>query len=112
MLANRQIQRHSLGKHGIKAIWVLAALFVLLAARSTPPEFARAPSVHHPSINAVASHGHRLQFDSNGLQWSDPVSPFVLIPPSTESAHSSVTPELYSILQLKGFHYNRPPPSS
>jgi len=111
MSANQDIRKGELGKW-IRAIPALAALLVLLVARNAPPEFPPVPSVHHTSLNAGATHGHRLQFDCNGLPWSDPVSVFVLIPPDTESAHSSLSPELYSALQLKGFHYNRPPPSS
>ena len=95
----------------IQVVPALAALLVLFVARNTPPEFSQATSVHYASITAVSNHGHRLQFDSNGLQWSDPVRVFLLLPPETESAHSSLTPELYSELQLKGFHYNRPPPA-
>ncbi len=96
----------------MKAIPALAALLVLLVARNIPPEFAHAPSVHHTSIHSVATVGHRLQFDLNGLQWSDPVNFFVLAPPETESAHSVSNAELYSALQLKGFNYTRPPPIS
>jgi hypothetical protein len=112
MWANRHIRNGELGKRGIKVSAALAALLVLLVARNTPPEFREIPSVRHTSVTAVASHGHRLQFDSNELQWTDPVAVFVLIPPETEPAHSYSTPELYSALQLKGFHYNRPPPFS
>ena len=112
MFANRHIRRGKVGKHWIKAIPALAGLIVLLVARITPPEFPQVPSAQHISITAVASHGHRLQFDSDGLHWIDPTRVFVLFPPETESVHSSLTPEPYSALQLKGFHYNRPPPAS
>jgi len=110
MAANQDNRGNGVGRHWIKAIPALAALLVLLVARNTPPEFSRVSSLQRTSINAVSSNSHRLQFDSNGLQWSDPASVFVLIPPKTEFAHSFLTPELYSALQLKGFHYNRPPP--
>jgi hypothetical protein len=111
MWANRRMRRGKSRKHWVKAIPAFATLLTLLVARNTSPEFPHIPSVHHTSINAVASYGHRLRFDSNGLQWTDPIPVFVLLPPETESGHSSLTPELYSALQLKGFHYNRPPPS-
>ena len=99
-----------LSKHWIKVIPALAALFLLLVYRNTPPDFSPTTSAHHFSVSAAANHGHRLQFDSNGLEWSDPVSAFALFLPRAESAHFSLAAESYSGLQLKGFHYNRPPP--
>ena len=103
--ANRE-----LSKHWIKIIPALAALFLLLVYRNTPPDFSQTASAHHFSVNAAANHAHRLQFDTNGLEWSNPVSAFALFLPRAESAASSSNAESYSGLQLKGFHYNRPPP--
>ncbi|HEY1676620.1 MAG TPA: hypothetical protein VGG04_02835 [Candidatus Sulfotelmatobacter sp.] len=111
MSVNRLARNSALGKHWIKVLPALAALLVLLVSRNSPPDLPQTTSIHHPSINAAANHGHRLQFDSNGPEWSDPVSVFALFLPQSESAHSSLTAELYAELQLKGFHYNRPPPA-
>lgn len=103
------------GRH--EAIWIQAflaftALFALLVARNVPPEFPKLPSLHYSSVIAVSNHGQRPHFDSDGSQWSAPVSVFLPFPPAAESTHLGVTPQLLSALQTKGFHYNRPPPVS
>jgi hypothetical protein len=102
---------------GRKAIWAqaflaFAALFALLVIRNAPPHFPNPPSLHHSSFNSVSTHDQRPRFDSGGLQWSAPVSHFLPFPPAAESAHLTPIPQLWSVLQSKGFHYNRPPPAS
>src|ERR1700683_4368988 len=99
------------------AIWTqaflaFAALFALLVIRSAPPDFPRPPSLHQSSFNSVTGHSERPRFDSSGLQWSAPVSRFLPFPPAAYSAHLTPVPQLWSALQSKGFHYNRPPPAS
>src|SRR5579863_409831 len=94
-----------------RAFLALVALFALLAIRTAPPDFPKPPSLDHSSVNTVSSHGQRPHFDSDGLQWSAPVGHFLQIPPSAESAHLAPTPQLWSAIQTKGFHYNRPPPT-
>ena len=93
------------------AFLAFAALFALLAIRTAPPDFPRT-SLHHSSFNAVSSHDERPRFDSSGLQWSAPVGHFLPFPPAADYAHLTPSPQLWSALQSKGFHYNRPPPSS
>lgn len=98
-----------------EAVWTqvflaFASLFALLAIRNAPPEFPKPPSLHHSSFNAVSTHGVRPRFDANGLQWSAPVSHFLPFPPAAYSAHLTPVPQLWSALQSKGFHHNRPPP--
>ena len=105
----RSIWRQAIG---IQAIVACAALFALLAIRNVPPDFPQTPSLHHSSISAVSSHDQRPHFDSNGSQWSAPVSRFLQLPPTSDPAHLTPTRRLLSALQTKGFHYNRPPPVS
>jgi hypothetical protein len=100
-----------------EAIWTQAflasaALFALLVFRTAPPDFPRPPSLHHSSVNAVSSHNQRPNFDSDGLQWSAPVGHFLPFPPAADYSHLTPLPQLWSALQSKGFHYNRPPPAS
>lgn len=99
-------------RRGIRGILAFAALFALLVIRTAPPDFPKSLSLHHSSINTVSSHDQRLQFDSEGLQWSAPVAHFLPFPPAVESAHLFPAFQPWSALQTKGFHYNRPPPAS
>ena len=95
-----------------QAFLAFAALFALLVIRTAPPDFPRPPSLHHSSVNAVSSHDERPRFDSGGLQWSAPVGHFLPFPPAADYGHLNPVPQLWSALQSKGFHYNRPPPAS
>jgi hypothetical protein len=116
MVALMSLHRHPQNR-GREAIWTqtflaLAALVALLVFRTAPPDFPNPPSLHHSSFNSVSSHDQRPRFDSGGLQWSAPVSHFLPFPPAAGSAHLTPVPQLWSALQSKGFHYNRPPPAS
>ena len=95
-----------------RVILAFAALFALLVIRTAPPDFPKSSSLQHSSIKTVSSHDQRLHFDSEGLQWSAPVGHFLPFPPAAESAHLPPASQLWSALQTKGFHYNRPPPAS
>jgi len=85
------------------------ALFAVLVTRNVPPDFPKAPAVHS-AISASSHHDQRPRFDNSGSQWSTPATSFRPTPPTAESAHLTPTPQLFSTLQTKGFHYNRPPP--
>ncbi len=98
----------TIGSHSILAV---LALFALLTARSVPPEFTAAPS-HRPAINNMSAHDHRPHFDANGPRWIAPASTLLPFPPVAVSAHLSHTSQLLSTLEIKGFHFNRPPPVS
>ena len=95
------------------AILAFVAVFALLVARIDPPEFSKAPSLHHSSVSAFSNHNnHRPRFDNGGLQWSAPARSFLHLPPAAVGAQFTTTSQLFSTLQTKGFHYNRPPPAS
>jgi hypothetical protein len=112
MSSNGHPRDHVRGVIWSQALFAFAALFALLVIRNIPPDFPNPPSLHHSSVTDVSNYGHRPHFDSDGLQWSAPVSHFLPIPPAAESAHLTPAPQLWSALQTKGFHYNRPPPAS
>ena len=96
----------------IRMIPALTAVFVLLVARHVPPEFPKTPSHHHSAVSAISKHDQRPRFDSVGSQWSTPVRGFLPFPPSAEATHAAPASQLWSALQTKGYHYNRPPPAS
>jgi hypothetical protein len=107
------LQRHIRnGSHG--AIWIRTALasvalFAVLAARNVAPDFSTASCV--PStVSDDSHHDQRPRFDDSGSKWNAPAGTFQLLPPTGETAHLTPTPQLFSTLQIKGFHYNRPPP--
>jgi len=85
------------------------ALFAVLAARNTPPDFSKAPSIHS-AFSSASHHDQRLRFDRDGSTWSAPPNSVRPMPPAVGSAHLGPAPRLLSKLQPKGFHYNRPPP--
>lgn len=88
----------------------VASLLALLVVRSVPPELPHT-SLHHLSVRAVAQHEQRPRFDSDSSQWTVPVKSFVPAPPSEESARLTPSLQSLSILQTKGYRYNRPPPA-
>ena len=55
-------------------------------------------------------HDQRPRFDDGGTKWNAPTDTFQLLPPTGETAHLTLAPQLFPTLQIKGFHYNRPPP--
>jgi|SRR5579872_981272 hypothetical protein len=88
----------------------IVAVLALLAARNVPPVFHHLNS-HSCSIRAVSSHDQRPHFDFNGLQWSAPVRAFLPLPAVATASEVATSSQLFSSIQTKGFHYNRPPPA-
>jgi hypothetical protein len=109
------LDRHSpSGSYGtiwIRAVLASIALFAVLAARNVPPHLPSASRVHS-AANVDSHHDQRPRFDSSGSKWSAPVDSFRPVAPTPEPAHLTPTPRLFSTLQAKGFHFNRPPPIS
>jgi hypothetical protein len=110
MVTDHQISKVTLGKTLI-AIPALVALLVLPVTANVAPD-PYALSVRHSSIASISSPPQGMRFESEGLQWSNPVDVFLPLPLSNESAHSMGIPRLASVLQIKGFRYKRPPPLS
>jgi len=95
-----------------RALFALAALFALLAIRNAPPSFPKPLSPHHSSVKAVSGSDQRPHFVADGLQWAALVGHFLPFPPTAESPHLAYAFQPWSTLQAKGFHYNRPPPTT
>lgn len=95
----------------IRGVLASIALLAVLGARNVPPHF---PSVSHvhSAASADSHHDQRPRFDNGASKWSAPVDSFRPVPPTAQSAHVTPTPRLFSTLQTKGFHFNRPPPIS
>jgi hypothetical protein len=90
---------------------VLAAvvLFAIFAARGVPPDFSQALNPHS-TIAANSHHDQRPRFVDSAYQWGAPPATFQLTLPNAELAGLIVEPEVFSTIQTKGFHFNRPPP--
>jgi hypothetical protein len=95
----------------IRAALASIALLAVLAARNVPPHFRSVSSVHSAAC-ADSQHDQRPRFDNSGSKWSAPVDSFRPVPPAAESADLAPASRLFSTLQTKGFHFNRPPPIS
>ncbi len=98
-----------------RSIWsriILASvgLVAVLAARSAPPDFAKAPSVY-AAISVDTLHDQRPRFDRDQLGWSVPVESIPPVPVVVTFALPKSTPQLLFTHQYAGFHYNRPPPA-
>jgi hypothetical protein len=89
----------------------IVAVFALLVGRSVPPDFASASVLHSSVIHTFASHHQRPRFNCDASKWTVPANFFVALPPAGEAAPIGLSPQLFSNLQTKGFHYNRPPPA-
>jgi len=94
---------------GTASMLVSVALLSLLVARSAPPRFPRAQGAHS-TINSDSHHDQRPRFDNANHDWSMPADNLLASPPAAESAKLNVPPALFSTLQAKGLHFNRPPP--
>jgi len=109
------LERHiRSGRHDgilIQAGLACVAVIAVLAARNAPYDFSKAPYIHS-AISADSHYDKRPRFDDSRSKWIAPADSFQFIPPSAESVHLTQTPQPFSTLQTKGFHYNRPPPIS
>jgi hypothetical protein len=106
-------ERHSRNSAG-RTVWVrtvlaLVAFFSVLAARNVLPCF---PTLlnSHSALSADSHHDQRPRFDNTGSQWSTPAGLFLPAPPAAEAEPLTPQPQLFSALQTKGRHFNRPPP--
>jgi hypothetical protein len=109
MLFERHIWSGSRGTIGLRTVLASLALFAVLAARNVAPDFSKAPC-GHSTVSDASHHDQRPRFDDSGSKWNAPAGAFQLLPPTGEAAHLTPTLQLFSRLQIKGFHYNRPPP--
>jgi hypothetical protein len=94
-----------------QAVLISVVLSGVLVARNIPPNFPTRPAAHS-AFSATSHHDQRPRFNHDGFQWNSPVDAFLPTPPAAESAELAPASQLFSILQTKGFHYNRPPPLS
>jgi hypothetical protein len=105
----RHFRTSGRGTIWIRTLLASAAIFSVLAARNVPPHFPATPGVHS-AIGTVSHHDQRPRFDNSNSQWSTPADSFLPVPPVAESAHLAPPLQLFSTLQAKGLHFNRPPP--
>lgn len=94
----------------MRALFACTALIGVLAARNVLPQFPHPLNTH--SVSSDSHLDQRPRFDNSGSKWSAPTDCFLPTPPVAESHHLAPAPQLFSTLQTKGFHFNRPPPIS
>jgi hypothetical protein len=95
----------------IACVPVLVVLSSLLAAQNAPPGFSPAPSVRQYSISAGSAQCQTRRFESVGVQWITPLGASAILP-STGRANWAFPQKLLPAIQIKGFHFNRPPPAT
>ncbi len=110
MSQERHFRRHS---HALmfRAGLASVVLFALLNARDIPSHF-QTTSKTHSTLTSDSQHDQRPRFDHYTLDWNVAAPTILPFPMFDKSAHLTPAPQLFSILQTKGFHFNRPPPSS
>ncbi len=109
MPLSRNTGKEMFGKVWIAAVPVVIVLSSLLVAQNVPVKFPPAASVRQCSIRAGTHQCRTQRFDSDGVQWTVPVdAPAILL--STGRANWTFAQKLLPAIQIKGFHFNRPPP--
>jgi hypothetical protein len=110
MSPNRHLRKGIFWTGWSATIFALAMLSSLLVAPKVPLEFPQATSVRQCSVSTGSTHGQASRFDSDGLQWAAPLSTSVILPCAAQ-ANSTLTQQLFPAIEVKGFHFNRPPPT-
>jgi hypothetical protein len=84
-------------------------LFALLNARDFPSHF-QTTSKAYSTLSSDSEHDQRPRFDHFILDWNTPAPTVLPFPAFDIAARLTPSPQLFSTLQPKGFHFNRPPP--
>lgn len=92
-----------------RAVLAAVVLFAIFAARGVPPDFSQALNLQS-TIAADSHDDQRPRFDDSAYQWSAQPATFQLALPNAGLAGLVAGPEVFSTIQAKGFHFNRPPP--
>jgi hypothetical protein len=92
-------------------VLLFASVLLLILARVSPPSFPYAIS-GKSTVKSCLQVEHRQCFDHCGLEWNFAPKVFQLAPrPALMLGLISGT-EPIPAFYLKGFHYNRPPPTN
>ena len=110
MSVNRNIRQGMFGTVWIATVPVLLLLSALLVVQNVPLRFPAAPSTRQCSIGAGSAQCQTQRFDLDGAQWIAPVVAIAILP-SVARANLTFTQEPLPAIQMKGFHFNRPPPT-
>jgi hypothetical protein len=112
MWLTRHLRRGEFGTVWIALVPTLALLSSLFVTQNVSLEFSRAGAFRQCSTSAGSTHGHTQRFESDGFEWIAPVGAFVVLPFARGSAKSTLTEHPLAAIEIKGFHFNRPPPAS
>jgi len=95
----------------IATVPALLLLSALLVAQNVPLRFPAASSTRQCSIGAGSTQSQTQRFDLDGAQWIAPVVATAILR-SAARANWTFTQKLLPAIQIKGFHFNRPPPTN
>jgi hypothetical protein len=109
MSVNRNIRKGTFGTVWIATVPALLVLSALLVAQNAPLRFPAPPSTRHCSIGTGTVQCQTQRFDLDGAQWIAPVVAIAILP-SAARANWTFIQELLLAIEIKGFHFNRPPP--
>lgn len=88
-----------------------ASVLLLILTRVSPPSVPQIFSCK-PIVKCGLQIEHRQCFDHCGFEWNSAPKVFQLAPPPALMLGLIPEMELIPAFHHKGFHYNRPPPSS
>jgi len=111
MSVNRNIRKGIFGKIWVAMVPALLVLSALLVAQNVPLRFPAAPSSGQCSIAAGSAQSQTQRFDLDGVQWIAPAVAIAILS-SAARATWTFTQKLLPAIQIKGFHFNRPPPTN
>jgi hypothetical protein len=111
MSVNRNIRKGMFVTVWTATVPALLVLSALLVAQNVPLRFPAASSTRQCSIGAGSAQCQTQRFDLDGAQWIAPVFATAILR-SAARANWTFTQKLLPAIQIKGFHFNRPPPTN
>jgi hypothetical protein len=105
------IRKRMLGTVWLATVPALVVLSSLLVAQNVPLQFPTAPSARQSSIDAGSAQCQTQRFEVDGAQWITPIVATAILP-STGRANCTFTQKQVPAIEIKGFHFNRPPPTT
>lgn len=111
MSVNRNIRKGMFVTVWTATVPALLVLSALLVAQNVPLRFPAASSTRQCSIGAGSAQCQTQRFDLDGAQWIAPVVASAILT-SAARKNWTFTQEQLPAIQIKGFHFNRPPPTN
>lgn len=111
MPLSRNIEKGKFRTFSIATVPAILVLSSLLVAQNVPLKFTPAASVRQCVIGVASAQCQTQRFDSDGAQWIAPVVVIAILP-SAVRPNRTFTQARHPAIQIEGFQFNRPPPTT